>query len=227
MKRRVVGGVLGLVVVLGVAWMMSRAPRQWSVLLVVSEPPAGAWLPAAASGPATPRLSKLGGAGVRLPLVAPSLALSEWLTEVLGASGPSRSVLSIWQQRGWPTVGASAVGVPSALRARFQEFPEPGSSGVVDAALDGLEAAGVSPSQSPLVVVVAQPRSAEEWDGMISRLLDGVAARMSLSRTMVVVVDRGDRSALLIAPDRPDGLVVTGALSPSQLGAEIRRWLRL
>lgn len=226
MMRRVLVGVLVVALALGASWMMSQAPRQWSLLLIVTEPSAGVWLPGATSGPATPRLSKLRGAGVRLPLTTPELGVAEWLTEVLGQPGPSRSILPVWEQRGWPRVGASAVLVPPALRTRFSQFPEPGP-GIVDAALDGLEAAGVTPSQSPLVVVVAQPRSADQWDGTVSRLLDGVAVRMSLSRTMVVVVDRGERSALLIAPERPEELIVTGALSPSQLGAEISRWLRL
>ena len=72
-----------------------------------------------------------------------------------------------------------------------------------------------------------RPGTAEGWDEIVGRTLDGIAPRVTLSRTLVVVADRAQKNAILIAPSRPDGLDVSGALGPEALGAEVARWMRL
>jgi hypothetical protein len=224
--RRWVSALVALALVAVGGALVSRAPRQWSLVLVVAEPPPGA-LPPAPGGPPTPRLRRLSGAGVRLPLAAPERDAGAWVAEVLGDAGPARGPLAAWEGRGWPALGASDLPVPATLEARFRAFSGPGPGDAVDRLLDGLASADVRPDQPALVVLVVQPDTPASWDRSLSRLLDGIAPRVTLSRTLVVVVDRGERSALLVAPERPRGLVVPAALGPGELGVEIGRWLRL
>ena|GEM_PF-3637198 len=227
MKRWAVFAVLAALALAAGLALMSRAPHQWSVLLVIAEPPGGAWLPGPGGAAKTPRIRKLSGAGVRLPLQAPRQDLPQFLVSLLGPGTPGVGVLAAWEDRGWARVIASSQPLPEGFAARFDGSSVGGSEDVVDRMLSGLQAADVRPGDPALAVLVAQPRTGEEWDRVVSRSVDGAGSRLTLARTLVVIVDRGERSALLIAPERPDTLAIDGALGPEQLGAELARWLRL
>ena len=224
MRSRVIAGLaLGLLV--GGWFVLAQAPRAWSVVLLVAEPPAGVWLPA--GGGSTPRVRKLAGAGVRLPLATPELSLPDWLALVLGTGGPDRAVLPAFERREWPRVLSSSVALPSAWADRFDVASLKEGQDVVVGALDALEDVGVTRRRPALLVLVARPGTAEGWDDVVGRTLDGIAPRITLSRTLVVVADRAQKNVVLIAPSRPDGLDVGGALGPEALGAEVARWMRL
>jgi len=224
MKR----GAIGIAVMLSVfvVWWGAHAPRAWSVVLLVAEPPAGAWLPGA-NAAGTPRLSRLDGSGVRLPLRAPEQPVEEWISTVLGGAGPSAGLLAVWEQRAWDAVLASSAPLSDGFAGRFKKAIIDERQDVAVNAFTALEKARVRRGAPTLLVVVAQPGTREGWDAAVGRTIDGIAPRLTLSRTLVVVVDRADRSALLVAPLRPDSIEVTGALGPQELGAEIGRWLRL
>lgn len=225
MKRGAIVVVVLLVAFVG--WWGSQAPRAWSVVLLVAEPPAGALLPGANPAGTTPRLSRLAGAGVRLPLRAPDAPVEEWLSQVLGGGGPEDGLLAVWEERSWDAVLASTVPVSDGFAGSFTKAVVDERSDVAESAFAVLEKARVRRGAPTLMVVVARPGTREGWDATVARTIDGVAPRLTLARTLVVVADRADRSALLVAPVRPDSLDVKGALGPKELGAEVGRWLRL
>ncbi len=219
--------VVLLVGALGLVFWLRAAPHPWSVLLIVSEPPTRAWLEPEGPAPRTPRLDRLGGAGVRLPLAAPTLSAGEWLGEVLGGDAPQRSLLRSTMHAGWLSVGASQVPVPPELGARFTHFAQGADPDLaVDAVLAGMADALPGPGRA-VVVAVLQPTSAEQLEQAAARLIDGVAPWLPPAQTLVVVVDRGKRSAVLVAPSRPADLEISGALGPAELGDVIARWLKL
>ncbi|MCO4773305.1 MAG: hypothetical protein KDA24_24940 [Deltaproteobacteria bacterium] len=226
MKRLVLGGLTALLVVVAAVLWLRDAPEEWSVVLLVAEPPSGALLPPPNAPQSTPRLNRLAGAGVRLPLASPTRDLPQWLDLVLGDT-PERGVMPAFEQRGWRRVIASEVALPDPIRGRFSAVGDASRGGVVDVTLQTLDDARVTRAQPALVVLVSRPGTSDGWDRTVSRLLDGAAPRLTLSRTLVVVVDRGGRSAMLIAPDRPRELGVTGNMGPEELGAELARWLKL
>ncbi len=219
--------VVLLVGALGVVAWLRAAPHPWSVLLIVSEPPSGAWLEPEGPAPPTPRLDRLGGAGVRLPLAAPTLSAGDWLAQVLGGEAPERSLLRSTTEGGWLSIGASQVPVPAELGERFTRFAQGDDPELaVDAALAALSDALAGPGRA-VVVALLQPTSAEQLERAAARLIDGVAPWLPPARTVVVVVDRGQRSAVLVAPSRPADLAISGALGPDELGDVIARWLKL
>ncbi len=230
MKRAATVIAAALLVVAGVAlartWM--AAPQPWSVLLIVVEPPPRAWLEPEGPAPRTPRLDRLGGAGVRLPLQAPSLSAGEWLGAVLGGAPPQRSLLRTSGARGWLSVGGSQVPVDPALAERFDRFAQGvDAETTVDAVLDGVGQVVTGGRARTLVVAVLRPDSAAQLERATARLIDGTAPWLPPAQTMVVLVDRGMRSAVLVAPSRPEDLGVSGALGPGDLGDAVARWLRL
>ena len=223
--RNLVLAALALALLVGGWLVLAKASPAWSVVVIVAEPPAGAWLPE--GGGSTPRVRKLAGAGVRLPLATPERSLPDWLSLVLGTGGPQRAVLPAFEQREWPRVVSSSVALPSVWAERFDVASLEEGQDVVVGALDALEEAEVTRRRPVLLVLVARPGTAEGWDEVVGRTLDGIAPRVTLSRTLVVVADRAQKNAILIAPSRPDGLDVSGALGPEALGAEVARWMRL
>jgi hypothetical protein len=219
--------VVLLVGALGLVLWLRAAPNPWSVLLIVSEPPTRAWLEPEGPAARTPRLDRLGGAGVRLPLAAPTLSAGEWLGSVLGGEAPERSLLRATTGGGWRSIGASQVPVSADLAGRFTRFAQSEDpESAVDAVLAGMTEALPGPGLA-VVVAVLQPTSPRQLEQAAARLIDGVAPWLPPSQTVVVVVDRGKRSAVLVAPSRPSDLEINGALGPAELGDAIARWLKL
>ena len=220
--------VAGLVLAAGVAlWLLAQrpdAPHRWSVLLIVAEPPAGAYLDPQGPAARTPRLDRLAGAGVRLPLRGPERTAEEWLAAVLGGDPPQRSVRRALADRGWVTVGVA----PGPMAGPFDRVDAaPGTTEAVDLVLAAVANLIPSRGQRALVAVVLQPADPAELERAAGRLIDGVAPWLRPSETLVVVVDRGMRSAVFVAPTRPEALTVRGALGPEALGEEIAAWLRV
>lgn len=221
-------GVLVLLAALALGLSMRGLPHPWSVLVIVVEPPSRAWLEPDGPAPRTPRLDQLGGAGVRLPLAGPRLSAGEWLAEMLGGEAPERSLLSTAAARGWLAIGASQVPVDGALAARFDRFVQGDDpDATVDAVLDGIGELVSGSGRRAMVVAVVQSASPAEQERATARLIDGAAPWLPPAQTLVVVIDRGMRSAVLVAPSRPADLGISGALGPVDVGDAIARWLRL
>lgn len=164
---------------------------------------------------------------MRLPLAAPSRSAGDWLLAVLGGAPPERSLLRSTTEAGWLAIGASQVPVSVELGDRFARFERSEDpERVVDAVLQGMTEELPGPGRA-LVAAVLQPTSDAQLEQAAARLIDGVAPWLPPAQTVVVVVDRGKRSAVLVAPSRPADLEISGALGPAELGDVIARWLKL
>ena len=227
MRRFLAAGVVVIAAAALAAVLAGRTERahRWSVLFVVAEPSPGAYLNPEGPSQRTPRLDRLTGAGVRLPLAAPELPVDAWLTAVLGGPPPARSVLRDLIEDGWVGIGAGRSPGDPAWMDPFEVYtPGLNARAAVDAILDRL---GETVPARAFVLAVVQPATTEDLESAVGRLIDGAAPFLPPARTLVVVVDRGMRSAVLVAPKRPETLEVDGALGPEDLGATLAEWLAL